>query len=775
MIAFFLASLAPVLAAQGAIATGAGMAGGPQLHEVIVTARKQEENILDVPVAVTAFSADDIDSIGLARLDELAHFVPGFSLDPGLGRQPAAYRPMFRGVTTVRNGVANANAGNTFIDGIYVGSALLATELDNLERVEIMRGPQSAQFGRNTYVGAVNYVSRRPSETLEGRITATIAQHDSHEASGWLSGPVGDGSSLRFALGGGHREYGGEWTNQRDGSDVGGEASDEASARLLWMPAEGLEVSLRLGWQHADDDHYAVYLQPSTLNNCCFRSAEAPRSREYYQGKVEARDEVNLYTDLLDANGGSGMDLDRRLGSLKLDWQLGGYSLTSLTGFIRDDYRQGYDTSQAGYDPGVPAAFRCGMPLPPALPPRGSFLLREHIKYDDLSQELRLGSEAARPLRFTLGAYYYRGRSTVAGRRRIDPCTGLAHDVDRERDKVENRALFGALAWDFRDDWTAGVELRWAEDEVTVTTLPVAGAAERYRASPDKLTPRFTLDWRALDSTSFYANVSRGTKAPDFNPRVPDESYRAVGEESAWNYELGMKSFLPGPGLSLALAAYEIKVRDQQVTQLVELPVGGTASILTNAGRTRVRGLEAEASAPIGDHLSWRATWAWTDSEIRDWISQEVADLRGSDGSQAQNDALGNVAGHHSPRVPRHMGSLLLRYERQLAGGMGWYANADWSFESSRYGSEDNLVEVGNRQLLGLRAGLLVGRWDVSLWVKNLLDDDTPTDVLRFFDGRYKTLPTYPYEGPRASNTPRGFAMPLPRGRQLGATAAWRF
>lgn len=774
MLAFICASLAPVLAAQSSLAISADVAAGSRLNEIVVTARKQEESILDVPVAVTAFSAEDIESMGLSNLNELAHLVPGFALDPGLGRQPAAYRPMFRGVTTVRNGVANANAGNTFIDGIYVGAALLATELENLERIEIMRGPQSAQFGRNTYVGAVNYVTRRPSDTLEGRVTATVAQHDSYEASGWISGPIGDGS-LRFALGAGHREYGGEWTNQRDGSDIGGESSDEVSARLLWAPSEDLEVSLKLGWQHADDDHYAVYLQPSTLNNCCFRTADAPRSREYYQGKVQIRNEVNLYTDLLDANGGSGMDLDRRLASLKLDWQLGDYTFTSLTGIIRDDYDQGYDTSQAAYDPGVPATFLCGMPVPPVLPPRGSFLLREHIKYDDFSQELRLSSDVAKPLRFTLGAYYYRGRSTVAGRQRIDPCTGLAHDVARERDKVENRAVFGALAWDFREDWTAGLELRWAEDEVTVTSLPLSGAAQRYRAAPDTLTPRFTLDWRALDSTSFYVNVSKGTRAPDFNTQVPDESYRSVDEESAWNYELGMKSHLPELGLNLALAVYEIKVKNQQVTELVEMPSGGTASILTNAGRTRVRGIEAEAGAPLGEHLSWRASWTWTDSEIRDWTSQEVADLRGSDGSQEQNDALGNVAGNRSPRVPKHMASLLLRYQRQLNAGVDWYGSADWSFESARYGSEDNLAEVGNRQLLGLRAGLLFKRWDVSVWAKNLLDDDTPTDFLRFFDGRHKTLPTYPYEGLRVSNTPRGFAIPLPRGRQIGATASWRF
>ena len=768
------ASLAAALAAQAAASVPVAATAWAPVAEIVVTARKREENILDVPVAVTAFAAGDIESLGLTDLADIARFTPGFVLNSATGRQPASYRPVFRGVTTVRNGVANANAGNTFVDGVYVGAALLTTELDDLARVEILRGPQAAQFGRNTYVGAVNYVTRAPARELEGRVTTTVAQHDSFDVSGRISGPLGS-ERLRFALGAGHHEYGGEWTNLRDGSSIGGEASDEVSAKLLFLPDAGLAVTLKLAWQGTDDEHFPMYLQPSTLNNCCFRTAAAPRAREYYIGKAVLRDEVNLYTDLLEKNGGAGTALDRRLGSLRLDWEVGGYTITSLTGLISDDYDQGYDTSYAGYDPGIPRSFTCSTPLPPALPPRGSFLLREHIGYTDLSQELRLSTAASQPLRFTLGAYYYQGRRNVAGRERIDPCTGLAQAADRDRDEIGNRAIFGALAWEFLDHWTAGLELRWAEDEVTVTSLPVAAGPTRYTATPENITPRMTLDWRPTEPVGLYVNVSKGTKPPDFNPRVPDERYRAVGEESAWNYEVGMKALFPEQRLSLALAGYRLDVKNQQVTELVELPAGGTASILTNAGRTRVWGVEAEAGAQLTDNLTLRATYSWTRSKIEEWTSQEVADLRGSDGSPAENAALGDVAGQRSPRVPQHTASLLVRYQRPLTASLLWYGSADWSFESSRYASEDNLIETGDRHLVGLRTGLVLDRWELALWAKNLLDDDTPVDILRFFDGRYKTLASYPYQGIRPSNTPRGFAIPLPRGRQLGATLSWRF
>jgi outer membrane receptor protein involved in Fe transport len=754
--------------------------GGATVPEIIVTTRKFEESILDVPVAVTAFSADDIQTLGLGDIGDLARFTPGFTLNSATGRQPASYRPVFRGVTTVRNGVGNANAGNTFVDGVYVGSALLTTELGNIERVEIMRGPQSAQYGRNTYVGAVNYVTRRPSDQLEAEVSVTGAQHDRFDLTGWLSGPLGS-ERLRFALGAGHREYGGEWANQRDGSDIGGEETDELTAKLLFEPRDDLDLTLKIGWQRTDDDHFAIYLQPSTLNNCCERTADAPRAREYYVGKAVVEDEVNLFTDLLEANGGAGTELDRLLGSFAVDWEVGGFTLTSLTGIIDDDYETGFDTSYAGYDPSVPPGFVCGSPLPPG-PLPGSFLNRERRQYDDFSQELRLTSPASQPLRFTVGVYYYEGDADIRSRTRIDPCTGIAADTDRSRDEIENRAVFGALAWDFAERWSAGLELRWAEDEVTVTARPVNGPPVSYSSDPENLTPRVTLSWSPLEDLTWYLNVAKGTKAPDFNTRVPtgtdgnpDESFRAVDEERAWNYEVGLKGLFLDRRVSLSLAGYHLDVKDQQLTQLIELPAGGTESLLTNAGETEVWGIEAEAITRLTDELTVQASYAYTDSEIREWVSQEQADLLGSDGSFADNQALGDVAGQQSARVPEHMASLIARYQRPLNATLDWYGSADWSYESSKYAAEHNLIETGDRNLVGVRTGVLYGRWDMSVWAKNLFDDDTPVDILRFFDRRTETLPSFPQQGARPSNTPRGFAIPLPPGRELGATLRYRF
>jgi outer membrane receptor protein involved in Fe transport len=745
---------------------GTSLAFAAPIPEVVVTARKRSENLISVPIAATVFSTGQLESPSIISLTDIARFTPGLAMNSPVGRQAASYKPVFRGVTTVRNGIANASAGATFIDGIYVSGGLLAAEMDNLERVEILRGPQSAQFGRNTYAGAINYVTRAPLAAPAGEVKVTGAAHNTREASGWWSGPLRDDRALLW-IGAGHRANDGEWTNSRDGSDIGGEKSEEVSARLLLQPTEALDATLRLAWQRTDDDHFPMYLQPRTLNNCCFRSADAPRAREYYIGKAQPENSVNLYTDLLEQNGGAGNQLDRVSGSLAVNWRFDGMTLTSLTGVLKDELESGLDSSYAGY-----ASF--------AAP-----VIHEVRDFDDLSQELRLSSPADRPLRYVAGLYYYEGDSKVVSRDMINTTTGTPTPMTRTRDEVENHAIFGSIEYDFAARWTAGMELRWAEDEVTVTATRAPNAPPSTTVLCDRilcndttrsLTPRFTLSWQTTDDLTTYANIAKGTKPGDFNSTVPDESYRDVDEETLWSYELGIKARLLDDRLSLALAAYYLEVDNQQLTSLVELDTGRTESILVNAGETDVRGMEAELQAALTDNFSLQASYAWTDSEFDEYISPEQADLLGGDGSFADTRLLGDVSGNDSPRVPKHMASLAARYQRALTADRQWYAAADWSFESSKYAAEHNLIETGDRRLVGLQTGLQQGGWDASLWVRNLFDDDTPVDIFRYFDGRYGSLPSYPQQGTiPPSRTPRGFAIPLAPGRQAGITVRVKF
>lgn len=750
-------------------------AGAAPVEELLVTARKVEEPFIETPVAVSVFTADDIRALNAASLEDISRYTPGFYLDAALGRQSSSYRPVMRGLTTVRNGIANATAVTTFVDGSYIGGSVQPTELYNLERVEILRGPQAAQYGRGTYAGAINYVTRKPGSELTGEVVATLAEHESYELSAWSSGPMTE--TLGFFVGAGYREYGGEYRNQLDTDYVGDEQQTDITGKLHWAPRDDLDVSLRIGLQRTDDGHFAIALQSSDLNNCCFRSANSPRARGYFVGRAATPPPVNLATDLLDIAGGSGTRLDRNLATLTVNWRLpGGNTLSSTTGYVRDDLERGIDASYANYDP-FPNPFIPG-------PGPGAFTVYDELRQTDLSQELRLSSASTGQLRWSAGAYAYRGELADRLNRRVfRDITNMGAVVTAPgadtltTDKVENMAVFGSFERDFGSRWTLGAELRWAQDRIEVSdTLNNGSGApvSRYSQRYNSLTPRFTARYALADKTSLYANAAKGTKPGDFNTDPDVAAFLEVEEEKVWTYEIGIKSRFDSR-FAYALAIYQSEVDDQQLTALVALPDMSTESVNRNVGDTRIRGLEAELSVVPSDNWNLAFSYAYTDARYLNYISPEQADLRGSDGSLAQNNALGSVAGNQLPRIPEHMVSAIADYNQPLAGGNEWYAVADWSFVSSRYAQEHNLIETGNRALLGLRTGFRSDAWDFSVWARNLLDDDTPTDVIRYFDRRSGSLPSFPQAGPRPSSSPRGFALALPRGRQVGATVRWRF
>jgi len=757
------------------------------LTEIIVTARRLPEPIDQVPISVTAFDGSAIERLQATSLDELARFTPGFSFNSAAGRGPNSNRPVVRGLTTIRNGIANSTVAATFVDGVYLGGSVQSTPLYDLERVEILRGPQSAQFGRATYAGAVNYVTRNPGAEFAGGLELTGATHETWRVNGWAGGPL-PGNSLRLLVSAGVDTYGGEYRNTRDGSTVGGEASRDASLKLTAAPSGTLDIALRLAIQATDDDHFATWLQPRAANNCCFRSADAPRAREYYAGKAWTSDTVTLYTDALEAAGGSGFELDRTLGSLAVNWAFRpGWTLTSLTGGVHDELDRGFDASYAAYDP---------VPVQP-----GSFLQRDELEQQDFSQEVRVVSPRDTAWRWTAGAYYYRGsldevlenRVLVAG----DGTVAVAPNFgDRTLQDVENRALFAGIETDLPRSVVAGLELRYARDEVQVTTVPNPGASgerQSYRGTFDSVSPRLSVSWQAREALMPYLSIARGQSPGTFNPDVPDdangepdESYRDVDEEVVWSYEAGLKGRLPELPARYSLAVYHLDVRDQQVTRIIELPTGGPGLILGNVGRTAVTGIEAEGTVEPMPGLALTATWAWTDSEIREQLSEEQADLRGGNGTVEALSTLGSVAGNRTPRVPEHMASLQAEVRQPLDAGLEWFAGGSLSYESSRFAQEDNLIETGDRTLIGLEAGVAWSATELTLWVENLTDDDTPVDVQRFLDRRSGALPacaSFVTAGTAppgtvctgSSTSPRGFAISLPRGRQVGATLRYRF
>ena len=810
-----------VLAAGVIVAPRPAITQEAMLEEIIVTARKREESVQDIPIAVSAFTADDIRELGLQSVDDLALFTPGFSFQSGFGRSPSQDRPAVRGQTTIINGIAGVKAVSTFVDGMYVGGNVSSVDLANIERVEIIKGPQSAQYGRGTYAGAINYVTRRPTDEFAGEVSVSGAQHETSRVTAWASGPlVADRAYYRISAG--FDSYGGEHVNTVTGDEVGDEETTNFAAKLFLTPSEDFEATFALAYQKVDDGHPALSLQGREHNNCCYRGppsnspdisgAVGPRAREYYIGEALRDLPVALLTEELDSVGGAGNRLDRLSMSLTMHYDLNnGWRLSSLTGNIDDEADAFLDGTYGGYDFGV--AWVNG--YPPFLRPRlgplfcitigfcGNF--QRMLRYDqtDFSQELRFASPADRALRATIGLYYYRGKrhelldSKVHTKQSESLGYGLIAGTVRpnstfDNNDVTNTAVFGGVEWDINDQWAATLEARWATDDTQVRiydTNDINQLNSDHSAEFDSFNPRVTLSYRPDEATNLYLNVSKGSKPGTFNSQVPtgadgqpDESFRAVDEEEAWNYEAGYKGRLLDGRMVLNVAAYRTEVTDQQLTTVIETATGSSASLIDNVGETAINGLEVELQTLVSEQLSVNLGYAWTNAEITSYINTDQADINGANGSLYDLSRLGSAAGQQVPRIPEHAASVVAIYEgNTMASGFSWFWLGSVTYEGSRFSQIHNLIETGAMTRVGLRIGVRRDSLEIVAWAKNLFDDDAPLDILRYIDRRtgglpsHASFPGYVAELGNPSSTPRGFAISLPRGRQVGVTLTYGF
>jgi len=507
--------------AVGAAIGAAGFAGptwaqdsGLTLEEVVVTARKVEESLQDAPISVTAFTSEAITERGITDLNSLAGFSPGLSFSQAFGRQND--RPVIRGqgnvLANVQFGVESGTA--YFIDGVYYNGDIQALDFDMLQRVEVIKGPQSALYGRNTYAGAINFITRDPRNSeWGGSVKATAGQYGERRASLNIDGPVID-NVLSARVGVRYNSYDGEYYNQATTKLVGSEKDKTVNATLVYTPSENFEARAFVQYRSQNDGPLAIFLQGADVNNCKpgFRSAAYRGIRrttsfngavpadaglrttsalsgglppvnnpnQYYCGVIAARPNgIWLNTDPIGptvkfpANGFSdgtafdGVEASEIFSSLSLEWALaGGATLRSLSGYRTNNDRFGTDSDHSEafsslstfYDPfGSSNLDRVQEPL---------FANTNRNDRREWSTELKLSSDENARFRYQVGAYYYKIKDAEKDLTFQFPELGFVNS-NANKTSIENRASFASISYDFSDQVTASAEIRRSVDEKT--------------------------------------------------------------------------------------------------------------------------------------------------------------------------------------------------------------------------------------------------------------------------------------------------------------------
>ncbi len=656
-----------VLAALGICFPAAAYAQSLLLEEVVVTAQKREESLQQVPLQVAAFTAQNIVDAKIGTTQDFANMVSNVSLDDS-----DTYNNTFvvvRGVTQINNADAPVAI---VVDGVAQNNQKqFKMNLFDVERIEVLKGPQGALYGRNAIGGAINIVTRQPGDEVAGFVNASYGNERAIDVSAGVSGPVIK-DTLLYRLSGSYKKDDGRIDNVFLNTSNDFIDHDYAvRGRLQWHATEALAFDLRAS--HRDFEAGSQYDTP------------------VFSGNPNVFD--NPESNIRGATTGDATEL-----TLKFDANLDFATLTGITG-----YTELTEVNRGDLD------FRNPVNSP------GGFLglgiqvgQGQDLKVEMLSQELRLVSPEDNAFRWIAGTYAIQTDRSLRTRGFIDADSSFDQInnpvlilIDRAEDN-DNKAyaFFAQLDYDIGDQLTVSAALRYDKDEREQLDLNT-GAVRT--AEYDDVQPKLTLTYDIDDDKLAYATYSTGFRSGGINaPGLP-----VFGDETLDNFEVGFKTVWLNRRLIVNGAAYLSQVDG---FQFFFVRVADAAQIINNIEEVDIFGVELEVQALLAPGLELSASVGTTDSDI-----EKISALPGNEGN-------------HAPKTTRVSSNIALQYRAPVGGGLEGIIRADYEYRGRKYWQVDNADSQDPLSLLNLRAGVETDTWGVFLWGKNLTDEDYFTD-----------------------------------------------
>ncbi len=657
------------------------------LEEVVVTAQKRAESLQEVPSAISAFGAEDIENAGWGDINQLQHAMPSVAVGGESAARPYVF---IRGIGTRKFDIGADGSVGIFVDEVFNArfSSTMTGILD-LERIEVLKGPQGTLYGRNTIGGAISMYTKQPSNEFEGKVKAAIGNDGYYLASGSMSGALIEDKLMgRISLASSDEE--GIYEDTVSGKDDNNRTKS-ARFTLLATPSDQLEFSLTGELNKIKSD--AVLTEPLTADTGIVAVSPVFVTPAAVAAEV-ADNEADRYSNGFTDPGY--LERDNNLLAFKAKWMGDSVDFTSITSRTDEDYKEGRDFDGS------------------ALDIWSHYIDQTSTQY---SQEFRFSSVDGGvftfddKLQWVTGIYYftddaYRSDSLPFGPdSALSPAMapilsggalsfpGLTYNDSTSIVEIDTTsyALYGQATYAITPDLGLTLGLRYTDDEKeytyqgTTNTLGYAPGATNFNVGDtlnySSTDPRVTLDYQVAEDVMVYATYATGFKSGgvQFSVNSAEAAQESFDEESLTMYEVGLKSMLWDQRLQINAALYRYNYEDQQVQSIIS--VNGSPTALTeNAGKSNMNGFEIDMVAMLSQNLTVDFSYTYQDAEFDEFES--------IDGDRAGNK-MGFAPEHAASIGANYVISLADAGEITIQGNYAWKDDYYFDFDNSEEAHQD--------------------------------------------------------------------------------------
>jgi len=698
--------------AQATTAPAAETAGDGRLQTVTVTAERRLENIRDVPSSVSALSGETLEILNSGGQDirQLAGRVPSLNIESSFGR--AFPRFYIRGLGNTDFDLnASQPVSLVFDDVVQENPILKGFPMFDLERVEVLRGPQGTLFGRNSPAGVVKFESARPTNRFEGYGLVGIGRYNAFNLEGAVNVPLAQGVALRVSMQSQNRD---DWVDNTFAAgatrELEGHADNAARVQLLVAPMTGLSI---LASAHA-----------RTLDG----SARLFRANVIKPGTNDLVDDFDVTKVSYD--GLNYQDLRASGGSVRVRWDMGPMALSSITGlervkaFSRGDIDGGFGATFLGAGNFGPGAIPFDAESADGLP-----------KHRQLTQEFRLESTTKGALSWLAGLYYFDEQINIDSFNYTSIGGNAQNGYANQDQQNKAYAAFGSLNLDVGGGLKLRGGVRYTKDDKDFVAnrvqappfSPTFIGQRTASTSADNVSGDFSATWALSPTVNVYGRVATGFRAPSIQGRLLfGDTLSVAKEEKITSYEAGIKGDLLDRRARVSVSVFSFTMKDQQLTA-----VGGAANFnqLVNAAKTTGQGVEFDLQVMPLSNLLLSFGGSYNQTKIKDpnlavqvcgsgCTVTDPTEVRGG-------NTVALIDGNSLPQAPRTVWNFAARYSMPLFGGDA-FVITDWAYRSKINFFLYEAVEYTGKPLLegGLRAGYSFGggKYEAAAFVRNITD-----------------------------------------------------